>query len=233
MPCRIPVEHARRAGGDRDRQNRLCGRGRCGACLWDTGWRPATHCRKIGDCEECGAIGFHRSPDRRWILIEVRYQVHRQRHLALRHRHPGHARSTWSIPGTENISRPNGIPIAFSKCAGPAWATAGPCCSIRRTPQRERRSATFFCTMPNAMFTCTTVMTGKRRRMRSKSGPCFHRAARRSDFPIALDVEYRSDAIHQFESVGIDGPNVVVTYDTKTRGRVRERFSPRVLRNAR
>jgi len=54
-----------------------------------------------------------------------------------------------------------------------------------------------------------------------------HREVER--FPIALDIEYRSDSRHMIESVEIDGPNLIVTYNTTASGMVRDVFKPKVL----
>jgi hypothetical protein len=48
-------------------------------------------------------------------------------------------------------------------------------------------------------------------------------------FPIMLDNEYLSESRFMIESVEIDGTSLVVTYDTRARGKVREVFDPRVL----
>ncbi len=48
-------------------------------------------------------------------------------------------------------------------------------------------------------------------------------------FPIALDNEYLSESRFMIESADIDGTNLVVTYDTTARGKVRDVFNPGVL----
>lgn len=48
-------------------------------------------------------------------------------------------------------------------------------------------------------------------------------------YPIARDNANLSESYFMIESVEMNGVNQIVTYDTRTRGRVREAFKPKAI----
>ena len=187
---------------------------------------------KIGDCEACGAIGFHRSPDGRWILIEsdIRFTANdiwlydtrtgaMPKHVVDK-RHGRHLETHW-LSSRVFEARWSGMGYSRSLLFDVANPGKGKPLSDLLLYDAERDVYARY--RYDAETSAHEV----------EIGSVFSPGGEAERFGVALDVEYLSDAIFQFESIEIDGLDVVVTYDTKARGQVEDRFSPRVLSGAR
>lgn len=187
---------------------------------------------EIGDCEGCGAIGFHFSPGGRWVLIEsdVRFTANdiwlydtasgaRPKHVVGK-RLGRHLETKWI---SNNIFEAR-------------WSGMGYSSSLLFDVENpvERKALSNLLLYDSARDVYVRYRYNKEMFAHEiEIGFVFSPGGEAERFPVALDVEYLSDAIYRFESVEIGGMDVVVTYDTKARGRVEDRFSPRVLSGAR
>lgn len=187
---------------------------------------------KIGDCEDCGAIGFHRSPDGQWILIEsdIRFTANdiwlydtktraMPRHVVDKRR-GRHLETNWFSNRIFEVR----------------WSGMGYSSSLLFDVENpvERKALSNLLLYDSGRDVYVRYRYNKEMFAHEiEIGSVFSPGGEAERFPVALDVEYLSDAIYRFESVEIGGMDVVVTYDTKARGRVEDRFSPRVLSGAR
>lgn len=187
---------------------------------------------EIGDCEGCGAIGFHRSPDGRWILIvsDVRFTDNdiwlydtstgaMPNHLVGK-RQGRHLETDWLSDRVFEV-RWGGMGYSGSLLFDAASPGAG-------------RALANLLLYDAARDVYVRFHYDKHTRANMiEIGAAFSASTWASRYPIVLDNEYPSDSIHQFESVEIDGAHLIVTYKTKAGGPVTKRFTPQILDGAR
>lgn len=187
---------------------------------------------EIGDCEGCGAIGFHRSPGGRWVLIvsDVRFTdndiwLHDTNteamptHLVDKRR-GRHLETGWLSDRVFEV-RWSGMGYSSSLLFDAAGPGAGKALDDMLLYDSARDVYARF--HYDAQLSASMV----------EIGPVFSASAGAERFPVALDNEYLSDWRDQFESIEIDGAHLVVTYHTKARGLVTDRFAPQILAGAR
>lgn len=186
----------------------------------------------IGDCEGCGAIGFHRSPDGRWILIvsDVRFTdndiwLHdtttRARPTRVVDARGGrHLETDWLSDRVFDV-RWSGM--GYSNSLLFDVARPGDGVALANLLRYDAARDVYVRFHYDAQLSASMV----------EIGSAFSASAGVERFPVALDNAYLSDWRDQFESVEIDGAHLVVTYKTKARGPVTDRFAPQILAGAR
>jgi hypothetical protein len=187
---------------------------------------------EIGDCEGCGAIGFHRSPEGRWILIvsDVRFTDNdiwlydtstgaMPTHVVDK-RHGRHLETDWLSSGVFEV-RWTGMGYSGSLLFDAAGPSAGKALADPLLYDVARDVYVRFHYDANSSASMVEI------------GSAFSASAGTERFPIALDNEYLSEWRFQIEGVEIDGADLAVTYKTKVRGLVTDRFSPQILGGAR
>lgn len=186
---------------------------------------------ETGDCERCGAIAFHRSPDGRWILIvsDVRFTDNdiwlydtstgaMPTHVVDKRR-GRHLETNWISDRVFGV-RWSGMGYSSSLLFDVAGPGTGKALENLLLYDAERDAYVRF--HYDAQISASMV----------EIGPAFSLSAEVERFPIALDNEYLSDWGDRIESVEIDGAHLVVTYKTKTKGPITDRFAPRILGGA-
>ena len=187
---------------------------------------------EIGDCEGCGAIGFHRSPDGRWILIvsdvmptdnDIWLYDTRSgampKHL-IDKRRGRHLETGWLSDHVFEL-RWAGMGYSSSLLFDAAGPGAGKALDDLLLYDSARDVYARFHYDADRSASMVEI------------GAAFSTSAGVERFPVALDNEYLSDWRDQFDSIGIDGAHLVVTYHTKARGPVTDRFAPQILAGAR
>ena len=182
-----------------------------------------------GDCEACSPIGFHRSPDGRWILIvsDVRLTANdiwiydtstgaAPRHV-IGERHGRHLDTNWH---SDSVFELRWIGMGYSRSllfdapnpgAGTALDDLLRYDAVRDIYVRYRYD--------DKAFSDTIEI-----------GSVFSPAGKTERFPVVLGGTSRADAIYQFESVEISGSSVFVTYIADGKVTVTAEFSPEILR---
>jgi hypothetical protein len=186
----------------------------------------------IGNCEGCGAIGFHRSPDGRWILIvsDVRptdndiwlYDTRSgamPKHLVDKRR-GRHLETGWLSDRVFEV-RWAGMGYSSSLLFDAAGPGAGKALDNLLLYDAARDVYVRFHYDADRSASMVEI------------GLAFSASVGVERFPVALDNEYLSDWRDQFEGIEIDGAHLVVTYHTKARGPVTDRFAPQTLAGAR
>ncbi len=187
---------------------------------------------EIGDCEGCGAIGFHHSPDGRWVLIEsdIRFTDAdiwlydtstgaKPKHVVDR-RYGRHLQTNWL---SDHIFEVRWIGMGYSRSL----------LFDARNPGERKVLGDLLLYDSGRDVYVRYRYDMKKPAFEIEIGSVFSPGGEPERFPIALDIEYLSDAIYQFETVEIDGPTVIVTHRTAAKALVSEEFSPKLLGGAR
>lgn len=182
----------------------------------------------IGNCEGCGSIGFHRSPDGRWILIEsdIRFTANdiwlydmrtgaEPKHVVDK-RHGRHLDTIWHSNRVFEV-RWDGMGYSKSLLFDVGNPKEGKALDNLQMYDAERDVYVRYRRDPDMPAHEIEI------------GSAFSPAVEAERFGVALDVEYLSDAVGQFESVEIEGKDVVVIYNTTERGLVTDSLSPKIL----
>lgn len=188
---------------------------------------------KIGHCETCSAIGFVYSPDERWVMIisDVRFTDNdiwlydtstgaKPRRVVDKRRGKHLIETDWLSNRIFEI-RWGGMGYTTSLLFDVANPGEGKALSDLLLYDVERDVYARFHNVANEYPGYMIEV-----------GSAFSPAVPAERFAIALDMEYLSDWAFQIDSVEIDGAHLVVTYDTKARGKVTDRFPARVLGGA-
>ena len=187
---------------------------------------------EIGDCEGCGAIGFDRSPDGRWVLIvsDVRFTDNdiwlydtttRARPTRVVDARGGrHLETGWL---SDRVFEVRWSGMGYSNSLLFDVARSGDGVALANLLRYDAARDVYVRFHYDAQLSASMVETGS----------AFSASAGVERFPVALDNEYLSDWRDQFESIEIDGAHLVVTYHTKARGPVTDRFAPKILEGAR
>jgi hypothetical protein len=187
---------------------------------------------EIGDCEGCGAIGFHRSPDGRWVLIvsDVRFTDNdiwlydtttRARPARVVDARGGrHLETNWL---SDRVFEVRWSGMGYGNSLLFDVARSGDGVALANLLFYDAARDVYVRFHYDAQLSASMVETG----------PAFSASTGVERFTVALDNEYLSDWRDQFEGVEIDGAHLVVTYHTKARGPVTDRFAPQILAGAR
>lgn len=187
---------------------------------------------EIGDCEGCGAIGFDRSPDGRWVLIvsDVRFTDNdiwlydtttRARPARVVDARGGrHLETGWL---SDRVFEVRWSGMGYSSSLLFDVARSGDGVALANLLRYDAARDVYVRFHYDAQLSASMV----------EIGSAFSASAGVERFAVALDNEYLADWRDQFESVEIDGTQLVVTYKTTARGLVTERFAPKILAGAR
>ena len=187
---------------------------------------------ETGDCEGCGAIGFHRSPDGRWVLIvsDVRFTDNdiwlydtttRARPTRVVDARGGrHLETGWL---SDRVFEVRWSGMGYSNSLLFDVARSGDGVALANLLRYDAARDVYVRFHYDAQLSASMVETGS----------AFSASAGVERFTVALDNEYLSDWRDQFEGVEIDGAQLIVTYKTKAGGPVTKRFTPQILGGAR
>lgn len=187
---------------------------------------------KIGDCEDCTAIGFHYSPDGRWILIEsdVRFTdndiwLYDTRTGAMPNhvvdkRHGKHLETNWL---SDRIFEVRWIGMGYSRSLLFDAENSGSGKALADLMLYDAERDVYVRYQYDKSRSSDMI----------EIGSVFSAANKAERFPIALDYKYYAEWMFQVESVAIEGSRVVVTHLIKgDKVTVRSEFSPQVLSGA-
>lgn len=184
---------------------------------------------EIGDCEGCEAIGFQRSPDGRWILIESDVRLT--------------ANDIWlydTSTGAEPkhvVDKRYGTHLLDTK-----WYSSR-IFEVRWAGQGYGKSLLIDAENPgDGELLADLLLYNAERDIYARFdyeldtdvsmveiGSAFSRAAGTERIPIPLDLGSRWDWASRIDKVEIDGAHLIVTYDAEARGKVTDRFPARML----
>lgn len=198
------------------------------------GHRLATGNRlpETGDCERCGAIAFHRSLDGRWILIvsDVRFtdndiwlydtSTGAMPNHVVDKRRGRHLETSWL---SDRVFEVRWSGMGYSNSLLFDVARSGDGVALANLLFYDSARDVYVRFHYDAQLSASMVETGS----------AFSASAGVERFAVALDYEYLADWRDQFESIEVDGAHLAVTYKTKARGLVTDRFSPQILEGAR